>query len=230
MDNNKLINTIDEILDNKPGSENIDREKAYKRISKSGFQPEDVGQIKDELQQLMIEANIEERQNMGENITLEDLYPLVRQTVKYHSKALNDNFIDNEDIVQNVMVKIYNKWSIFRGECKLATWVFRIVKNEVINMIIYQNREKRKIGNETNIDEHPFDFEKEDSDVEKKIIENESIEKIYEKIYEMESERDRDILLFVLQGTDYKKVCEIMNVNYPIVRKVVHQARSINIE
>ena len=230
MENQKLKNTIDDILDNKPGSENINRQKAYKRISKMDIKQSDIDQIQDELQKLMIEENIQERQNMGENLTLEDLYPLVKQTVKYHNKALNDNFIDNDDIVQNVMIKVYNKWSTFRGECKLATWVFRIVKNEVINMVIYKNREKRKVANESSIEEHSFDFEKQNSNIESQIIENESIEKLYEKINDMKSERDRDILLLVLKGTDYKEICRILNVNYPTVRRVVHQAKNILVE
>ena len=35
---------------------------------------------------------------------------------------------------------------------------------------------------------------------------------------------------FVLKGIDYKEVSQIMGVNYPTVRRVVHQARSINID
>lgn len=224
-----LETIINNILQTKPGSENIDSKKAFKRIKDKKIDENDTDAISEELQAILVETNIQQRQEMGE-ITLEDLYPLVTQTVKYHNKILDEHHIDNEDIVQNVMIKIYNKWDNFRGECKLATWVFRIVKNEVINMVIYQNREKRKVANQVSIDNSSMDFEKQNSDLEARIINEESMQKIYEKIDGMKSDRDKEILRLVLKGIDYKEVADIVGVNYPTVRRVVHQARSITID
>jgi RNA polymerase sigma-70 factor (ECF subfamily) len=224
-----LESIVRNILETKPGSENIEVEKAIKRVKDKKIDPNDTEKISEELQSILVENNIQERQQMGD-ITLEDLYPLVEQTVKYHNRILDENSIDNEDIVQNVMLKIYNKWDNFRGECKLATWVFRIVKNEVINMVVYQNREKRKVSNRVSIDESPMDFEKQNSNLEANIINHESMKKVYEKIDQMKSERDKNILKLVLSGTDYKDVVEIVGVNYATVRRVVHQARNIKID
>jgi RNA polymerase sigma-70 factor (ECF subfamily) len=50
---------------------------------------------------------------------------------------------DAEDVLQNVLVKVYRSISRFKREAKLYTWLYRIATNEALSFL---DRKKRKQG------------------------------------------------------------------------------------
>mgnify|MGYP006075854035 CR=1 FL=1 len=60
-------------------------------------------------------------------------------------KELTQNHEDTNDVLQNVMVKVSKYIDGFKGESKLATWLFRIARNESITFLKKKN--KRNIAN-----------------------------------------------------------------------------------
>jgi RNA polymerase sigma factor (sigma-70 family) len=50
--------------------------------------------------------------------------------------------LDAEDVTQEIMIKILTKLSTFKGQSRFRTWLYRIVKNHVLNM------QKRKRENQ----------------------------------------------------------------------------------
>lgn len=73
------------------------------------------------------------RMQAGDPAVFEELMPsLIRIT---HSVCtLRGVFGDRrEDFVQEVALKILQKWATFEGNCKLASWIFRIADNTVLD-------------------------------------------------------------------------------------------------
>lgn len=65
-----------------------------------------------------------------------------QQRVYWHIRRMVVSHEDAEDLLQDVFVKIYSKWSSFRRESSMATWIYRIASNECITFL---NRQKMKV-------------------------------------------------------------------------------------
>lgn len=65
----------------------------------------------------------------------EALYSQIRVITKNHEFT--------NDALQNVLIKVYQNLSKFKGDSALYTWLFRIARNETLNFI---EKEKRRSG------------------------------------------------------------------------------------
>lgn len=63
------------------------------------------------------------------------LYRQIRAIVRNHEMT--------NDILQNVLLKIYQHLGNFKGESALYTWMYRIARNETLNFL---EKEKRRSG------------------------------------------------------------------------------------
>lgn len=63
------------------------------------------------------------------------LYAQIRRITKNHEHT--------NDILQNVLVKVYQNLGDFRGQSALYTWMYRIARNETLNFL---DKEKRRSG------------------------------------------------------------------------------------
>ena len=83
------------------------------------------------------------------NANIKKGFPLLmkayQQKVYWHIRRLVVSHEDAEDLLQDVFVKIYSRWSTFRGESSLATWIYRIATNECLTFL---NRQKIRMANE----------------------------------------------------------------------------------
>jgi RNA polymerase sigma-70 factor (ECF subfamily) len=70
----------------------------------------------------------------------EQLYWQIRRMVLSHE--------DTDDILQNTFIKAWVNINLFRGDAKMATWLYRIAMNECITFI-----NKQRAQNEMSIDE-----------------------------------------------------------------------------
>lgn len=62
-------------------------------------------------------------------------------------KELTKNHEDTNDVLQNVMVKVWRYVDNFKGDSQLSTWLYRIARNESITFLNKKN--KRNIANLT---------------------------------------------------------------------------------
>ena len=53
----------------------------------------------------------------------------------WHVRGFVCSHEDTDDILQDIFIKIWNALPLFRGEASLFTWLYRIVTNEVINIL-----------------------------------------------------------------------------------------------
>lgn len=65
----------------------------------------------------------------------EMLYRQIRQITKNHELT--------NDILQNVLIKVFQNIHTFNGESALYTWLYRIARNETLNTL---EKEKRRSG------------------------------------------------------------------------------------
>ena len=228
----KLNSIIANTLRNKPGGERLSGKEIYKKYTRKHGINEDLDivseQVADIAHEMLIKMNLKERQEMGD-LCVEDLYPLVQHIVSYHKRSLDEYNIEMEDVVQDVVIKAYNNFETFRGDSQISTWVFRIVKNEVINAIIHKNRKKRKATGTVSINQEQLDFEMDGSAIEDQILYEEMIKRAYEVVDGLENKRMKAVLMMILQGYDYKEVAEELNMTVGAVRQTMHLAKNIGL-
>lgn len=58
-------------------------------------------------------------------------------------RAITKNHESTNDILQNVLIKVYQNLNGFKGESALYTWMYRIARNETLSFL---EKEKRRSG------------------------------------------------------------------------------------
>ncbi len=74
-----------------------------------------------------------------------ELVEQYKKLVYYFAYDLTGNHHDAEDLSQEVFIKVYRSIQQFRGEAKLATWLYRITVNAWLDMKRMKNYPLRKM-------------------------------------------------------------------------------------
>lgn len=150
-----------------------------------------------------------------EEATMEDIYEIVRQTVSRQYRNVSRFGEEQEDIVQDVMIKVIRNWDRFQGDCKVSSWVYRIVNNTIINIAIKHGREKRKAIAEYSIESNELEFEDENyGDFEENLLHDERIMMVNDYIKEHYSEERQKVFQGVLRGYSNTKIGDVYDIKY----------------
>lgn len=157
--------------------------------------------------------------------TIEDVYPIVQKTVAKQISSVTRFGEEAEDVVQEVMMKIYKNWDRFRGDCQVSSWVYSVVKNTIINIAIKHNRDKRKSVAQYSIDDNELEFEDEEQgSLEDGILYDEKIMKLIELVDEKLDEDEQKVFRGMLKGYSNTKISDIFDIQYV---KVAEMAKTI---
>jgi RNA polymerase sigma-70 factor (ECF subfamily) len=76
--------------------------------------------------------------------TREDAFRLIirkyQKRIYYAVRRIVDNHDDTNDIVQDVFIKVWEKFESFRGESSIYTWIHRVAINESLSCLKRKNR------------------------------------------------------------------------------------------
>jgi len=76
-------------------------------------------------------------------MAFQELVILYREKLYWHIRKIVIDHDDTDDILQNVLVKVWNNIDAFREESSLYTWLFRIATNESLTFL---SKKKRRSG------------------------------------------------------------------------------------
>ncbi len=68
-----------------------------------------------------------------------------QQQLYWQIKELTKTHEDTNDVLQNVLIKVWRYIDGFKGDSKLSSWLYRIARNETISFLNKKN--KRQIAN-----------------------------------------------------------------------------------
>ncbi|QQS34628.1 MAG: RNA polymerase sigma factor [Ignavibacteriales bacterium] len=111
----------------------------------------------------------------GDESAFNKLIKKYQQKIYWHARRMSGNHLDADEIVQEVLVTLYNKLHTFEFKSSLYTWIFRITSTRSLNFL--KKRSIRKI----------FNFSENDNEIRTKAADgslineieaNEQIEKI----------------------------------------------------
>lgn len=119
------------------------------------------------------------------------------------ARANASNLADQEDLIQEISLQIWNSIPGFNGSCRASTWVYRVALNTAISWgrkEQSQRRKKKEFANHLHI-------LKETSEPQ-----NEKLEWIFEQIRKMDP-IDRSLILLHLDGQSYQEIADILGIS-----------------
>ncbi len=141
------------------------------------------------------------------------------------------NYIQNredaEEITQDVFISTYDKFSEFRQEAKLSTWLYRITINRCIDFERAKKRQKRfafissLFGNNNVLIFDPPSFDHPGVQLE----DREALKKIFEAINDLPENQKTALILLKIEGKSQAVTAEIMQISSKAVESLLQRAK-----
>jgi len=119
------------------------------------------------------------------------------------ARATARNLHDQEDLIQEISVQIWNSIPNFAGNSKASTWVYRVALNTAIS---WGRKEKSQREKTEGLAEN-LHFLKQTSEPR-----NEKLEWIYDQI-RLFDPIDRSLILLHLDGQSYQEIADILGIS-----------------
>ena len=172
------------------------------------------------------EKNFVEALKHGEEWAYERLYDEYAPRIGGIAKSYL-GYDDVDDIVQEVMMRIFKGIKNFRGDSKLSTWIHRIAVNACKDAL---NKKKKKKEIFTNFiedsDEEGFSYMAfEDSNLVEEALEEMNYNSIMEALEKLSPENRLLIKLRDIDGMSYEDIAKILGKPVGTVKSRLHYAR-----
>jgi len=140
----------------------------------------------------------------GDESAFNKLVQKYQQKIYWHARKMTGNHLDADDIVQEVLLVMYNKLKNFKFESSVYTWIYRITTTRSINFL-----NKKKLKNIFSFSDEGKDEYKDNEDIVKTIENKEKLEKL-DKVLMQLPKRQREV--FIMRHFDelsYEEIAEI---------------------
>lgn len=170
-------------------------------------------------------ATLIQQAQHGDLIAFERLMACYQTKILGYARAFVSDAEQANDVAQDAMLRIYRSLGGFRFQSSPKTWMFRIVRNIVLDYAKSRRSKERK--REQSIDHTP-DSEMSacsECNPEAQVLANERKEQLWQALSQV-PESFRSVLLFCdLQGMSYDEVAAILNIPVGTVKSRLNRGR-----
>ena len=150
---------------------------------------------------------------------------------RYKDKLINFIFnylgdIDSsEDVVQETMIKLYQKKHYYKEIAKFSTWLYTIAKNLANTELRKRKQRKTTLLSQFSKDDKMYDLPSNDNEVGQE-IQTEIVSKIIREAVDQLSEKFKTVItLRDIQQLSYEDISEIIDVPIGTVKSRINRAR-----
>ena len=130
-----------------------------------------------------------------------------------------------EDIVQDTMIKLYEKKHYYREIAKFSTWIYTIAKNLANSELRKKKRRKTFTLSELSKDKMSYDLVDMNAEVEKGIESEYDVKKIKSAIHNLPKSFRTVIILRDIEKLSYNEISSIIEVPIGTVKSRINRAR-----
>lgn len=177
----------------------------------------------------MADKDLIEALRQGKRHAYEQLLDDFQDLVFNKCLSFVPNREDAEDIAQEVFVEVFKSIKNFKGEAKLATWIYRITTNKCLEFIRKRNTKKRfafmqtLLGNQQPIDKMNYftEFNHPGVQLERK----EQSEYLFRAIDQLPENQKVVFTMHKIDGMSYKEVSAITQKSISSVESLMFRAK-----
>tara|TARA_B100001540_G_scaffold145965_1_gene129484 strand:- start:1414 stop:1998 length:585 start_codon:yes stop_codon:yes gene_type:complete len=150
---------------------------------------------------------------------------------RYRDKILNfifnyiGDFEISEDIVQDTMVKLYQKKHYYKEIAKFSTWIYTIAKNLANTELRKKKQRKTTILSHISKDDKPYDIPSDQPGINQEIESEVTIKIIRSAIDQLTDKFKTVILLRDVQELSYEDISSIVGVPIGTIKSRINRAR-----
>jgi len=127
-----------------------------------------------------------------------------QQKIYWHARRMTGNHLDADEVVQEVLIVLYNKLKGFQFKSSLYTWIYKITSTRCINYL-----KKRSLKQIFSLDDNETKIIRSKDDVIKDLETKEKLAKL-EKVLQKVPVRQREV--FIMRNFDEMSYDEISEV------------------
>jgi len=159
--------------------------------------------------------------NQDDFVYLVDRYK--GKLASYIKRLTNANTEDVEDILQEVIIKVYLNLNDFDKDLKFSSWIYRITHNQVISG--HRKIKARPEGYAVNIDDKLANSLVAETDI-KGQMDNKILQKTINSVLNKIDEKYRDVLVLkFLEEQSYQEISDILKKPLGTVASLMNRAK-----
>ena len=150
---------------------------------------------------------------------------------RYKDKLINFIFIylgdleSSEDVVQETMIKLYQKKHYYKEIAKFSTWLYTIAKNLANTELRKRKQRKTTLLSQFSKDDKTYELPSNDPEPGQE-IQTDIVNKIIKDAVDQLSEKFKIVIVLRdIQGLSYEDISEIINVPIGTVKSRINRAR-----
>lgn len=144
-----------------------------------------------------------------------------KKLLRYIGRIANFSNEENEEVLQEVFIKVWKNINSFSPDLKFSSWIYRIAHNETIS--IFRKAKSRGISDQVELTETLFIPEK--IDFIKELDDKISSHNIQNVLLEMDTKSREILVLKFLEEQSYEEISDILKLPMGTIATRINRAK-----